>query len=107
MIENKQQRPMLFASFSGISAPAPHLTHHSSLITRHCLAPFLFDTNKPRKIIIPLRALLKTKEKQFSIRYKFALRGKSSPAAEAILPLACLPEAGLCAVPHYSPITTR
>jgi hypothetical protein len=89
------------------SASAPRLSHHSPLITHHCLTPFLFDTNKVHKIIILLRALLKTKEKQFSIRYKFALRGKSSPAAEAILPLACLPEAGLCAVPHYSPITTR
>ena len=85
MIENKQQRPKLIASFSGISAPAPHLTHRSLLITHHCLSPFLFDTNKPHKIIIPLRALLKTKEKQFSIRYKFALGSIGLPAEEGNL----------------------
>ena len=62
-------RHFLIASFSAISAPAPHLTHHYSRTE-----PFLFDTNKPHKIIIPMTALLKTKEKQFSIRYKFALR---------------------------------
>ena len=41
MIENKQQRPILIASFSGVSAPAPHsATNHDSQ-----LAHFLFDTN--------------------------------------------------------------
>ena len=39
MIENKQQRPILIASFSGVSAPAPHsATNHDSQ-----LAHFLFD----------------------------------------------------------------
>ena len=37
MIENKQQRPILIASFSAILASAPHLTHHSSLVTHHRL----------------------------------------------------------------------
>ena len=70
----------LIASFSAISAPArrgapaPRLTHHSSLITHHRLASFLFNTNKPHRIIIVPRALLKTKDKQFSIQYKFASR---------------------------------
>ena len=53
------------------SAPAlraPAVTTHQSPIT-----PFLFDTNKTHRIIIPPRPLLKTKEKQFSIRYKFAV----------------------------------
>src|SRR5580704_9077981 len=42
-------------------------------ITHRCPTPFLFDTNKPHKIITPPSALLKTKEKQFSIQYKFAV----------------------------------
>jgi hypothetical protein len=74
------RKHFLIASFSAISAPArrggpaPHLTHHSSPITYHGLSSFLFDTNKPHKIIILVRALLKTKEKQFSIPFKFASR---------------------------------
>ncbi len=52
--------------------PAPLPTHHSSLFTRHCLTSFLFDTNKPHKIIILASLPMKTKEKQFSIRYKFS-----------------------------------
>src|SRR5579863_1508210 len=67
----------LIASFSGGFAPARrggpaphHPTHRHSPI-----APFLFNTNKPSKITTLSRALLKTKEKQFSIQYKFALRG--------------------------------
>jgi hypothetical protein len=63
------KKHFLIASFSAISAPAPHLTNHDSRITS-----FLFNTNKAHKIIIPPSALLKTKEKQFSIQYKFALR---------------------------------
>ncbi len=46
------------------------------------LAPGLFDTNEIHKIIIPM----KTKEKRFSIRYKFALRSignQSCPSAAA------------------------
>jgi len=66
----------LIASFSAIPAPGPrHLTNHNPRI-----APFLFDTNKANKIIILTRALMKTKEKQFSIRYKFALRSIGNPA---------------------------
>src|SRR5580700_2454868 len=66
------RKHFLIASFSAISAPAcrggpaPHLTHHSSLITRHCPTPFLFNTNKTHRIIVLVRALLKTKEKRFS-----------------------------------------
>src|SRR5271156_5624350 len=66
----------LIASFSASLAPAPHL---ASLDPRRT-APFLFDTNKPHKIIILMSALLKTKEKQSSIRYKFAFRGTDLPA---------------------------
>ena len=65
----------LIASFSAISAPAPHhLTNHNPRI-----APFLFDSNKAHKIIILTRALMKTKEKQFSIRYKFGVRSIGNP----------------------------
>src|SRR5271165_5158169 len=70
----------LIASFSAISAPArrggpaPHLADQDSR-----MAPFLFDTNKPNKITILLRAPLKTKEKQFSIQYKFAVRSIGQP----------------------------
>src|SRR5271155_5066614 len=84
MTENKQQRPILIASFSAISAPARrcgpalHLAQRSSLIAHHCPTPFLFDTNKAHKISILTKALLKTKEKQFSIRYKFAHRGTAT-----------------------------
>ena len=59
---------------------APLLTHHLSLIPHHRLTSFLFDTNKPHKIIILVSLPLKTKEKQFSIRYKFTLRGMGMPA---------------------------
>jgi hypothetical protein len=69
VIENKEQRPKSIASFCRVVAPAPRLINHNSRI-----APVLFDTNKVHKIIILIRALMKTKEKQFSIRYKFALR---------------------------------
>src|SRR5271170_3484157 len=74
------RKHFLIASFSVISAPArrggpaPHLTHRSSRFTQPCLNSFLFSTNKPPRIIIPLRAPLKTKEKQFSIPYKFGPR---------------------------------
>jgi hypothetical protein len=83
MIENKQQRPMLiatkfdvFCAVANAKAPPPHFTHHSSLLT-----PFLFDTNKVHRITILMSALMKTKEKQFSIRYKFAFRGTGLPDA--------------------------
>ena len=78
MIENKRQRPILIGSFSGVSLPArrggppPRPTHH-------CLTSLLFRTNKPNKINILLSAPLKTKEKQFSIQYKFAYLGTATP----------------------------
>ena len=63
-------RNFLIASFSASLAPAPHLTNHDSRKT----APFLFNTNKPHKIIILLISPLKTKEKRLSIPYKFPSR---------------------------------
>src|SRR6202522_4741014 len=77
----------LIASFSAVSAPArrggpaPHLTHHY-------LSSFLFRTNKPHRITILLRPLLKTKEKGFSIQYKFPLRDfalRTEPATSLLL----------------------
>jgi hypothetical protein len=61
------RKHFLIATFSRISAP--HLTNPDSPI-----ATFLFDTNNAHQIIILVRASMKTKEKQFSIQYKFALR---------------------------------
>ena len=72
----QSRKYFLIATFSGVSATAPHLANHDSRIG----PPFLFDTNKAHKIIILMRALMKTKEKQFSIRYKFAYRGTGNPA---------------------------
>ncbi len=57
-----------FCPNSALALQAPAVTTHQSPIT-----PFLFDTNKTHRIITLLRTLLKTKEKQFSIRYKFAV----------------------------------
>src|SRR5271156_4626769 len=90
MIENKQQRPILIASFSAVFAPArrggpahrggapPPPLYHKSPLTKHRLAPFLFNTKKTNRIIIPMRAPLKTKDKQFSIQYKFGFRSDAS-----------------------------
>src|SRR5271154_1785920 len=75
----------LIANIGPTLAPAPLCTHHSSLITPHCLTPFLFDTNKPHKIIILVSVPMKTKEKPLSIRYKFALRRIGQPAADGNL----------------------
>jgi hypothetical protein len=86
------RKHFLIATFSVIFAPAPHPANQHSRRT----APFLFDTNKTHRIIIRMRALLKTKEKQFSIRYKFAFRGTGLPAVEGN-PV-CLPQAGLCSL---------
>jgi hypothetical protein len=61
---------------SRVTYRASSFTNHHLLLTNHA---FLFDTNKPHRIIIPLRALLKTKEKRFSIQYKFALRAIDPP----------------------------
>src|SRR5271155_2464705 len=62
------RKDFLIASFSGSLPLAPR----PALVTHHCLTSLLFRTNKPHRIIILMRALMKTKEKQFSIRYKFA-----------------------------------
>ena len=73
---------LLIATFSAISAPAPRLANHDPRIG----PPFLFDTNKPHKIIILTRTPLKTKEKRFSIRYKLAPRGTGLPPRRACPP---------------------
>src|SRR6202050_5309605 len=82
------RKHFLIASFSAVSAP--HLTHPWSRITHRCPRPFLFRTNKPHKIIIEPRALLKTKEKQFSIQYKFAVGSICLPAVAGHLACAHL-----------------
>src|SRR5271169_1676111 len=69
------RKHFLIGTIGPTLAPAPLCTHHSSLITPHCLTPFLFDTNKPHKIIILVSVPMKTKEKPLSIQYKFAVRG--------------------------------
>jgi hypothetical protein len=75
------QNAFLIGTIGPILTPARLFTRHSSLITSHHLTPFLFDTNKPHKIIILVIILMKTKEKQFSIRYKLASHDISLPAA--------------------------
>jgi hypothetical protein len=62
---------------------APLPTGHSSVIAGHCLTSFLFDTNKTHRIIILMRAPMKTREKRASIRCRFAVRGSGN--------LACAP----------------
>ena len=74
------RKHFLIGTIRPTSTPAPLPTHHLSLIPHHRLTSFLFDTNKPHKIIILVSLPLKTKEKQFSIRYKFTLRGMGMPA---------------------------
>jgi glucokinase len=90
-LTRSQQTRKLFlvASFSAISTPAPRPTHHSSIITHHCLTSFLFDTNKTHKIIILVRALMKTKENQFSTRYKFAVASIGNPTCPERTRRAC------------------
>ena len=93
------------ATFS--PAAAPLFTHHLSLITYHCLThhrltSFLFDTNKPHKIIILVSLPMKTKEKQLSIRYKFALRA----AGAANYPSPITTHQSLI-TPHKSRVTNR
>ena len=63
------KKHFLIASFSGSFAPAPRLTSRDPRIA----PPFLFNTNKAHRIIIPICTLMKTKEKDFSIQYKSAL----------------------------------
>ena len=73
------------ASFSAVSAPQPHLAAQDPRST----VPFLFRTNKPHKINILPRALLKTKEKQFSIQYKFAVGSIGNLACAHLISLEC------------------
>src|SRR5271155_417894 len=89
MIENKQQRPILIASFSAASAPPPRVIHHSSLITHNRPTSFLFSTNKTNRIIVLIRAPMKTKEKQFPIPYKFAVGSTGHPACPERTRRAC------------------
>jgi hypothetical protein len=77
LAENKHQRAQSIASFCRLLASPPRLTNHDSRI-----ASFLFDTNKTPKISILVGTLMKTNEKRFSIRYKFASRCFGLPAAE-------------------------
>src|SRR5271155_4742751 len=69
LITRHSSLPKLIASPRPVLAPAPRPINRNSRI-----APLLFDTNKVRRIIILIRALMKTKDIQFSIRYKFASR---------------------------------
>ncbi len=91
------RKHFLIVTISGVSAPAPHLTNHDSRIG----PPFLFDTNKAHKIIILTRTPLKTKEKRFSIRYKFALGITGLPAAEGNLACALRFWGGAVATPEF------
>ena len=78
---NRPIKACLRAPFPRVSRPKYHhlpetyrgslITNHQSLLTNHA---FLFNTNKAQKNIIRMRAPLKTKDKQFSIQYKFAYR---------------------------------
>jgi hypothetical protein len=82
-LTRSQQTRKHFLIATKFDISAPHFTNHHSPI-----APFLFNTNKPHRIIILMRPLLKTKEKQFSIQYKFALRDIGLPTEAATsLPL--------------------
>jgi hypothetical protein len=89
------QNTFLIATICPTFTPAPLFTHHSSLIPRHRLTPFLIDTNETDKIF----ALLKTKKKRLSIRYKFALRGTGN--------LACARWFGIGPLPSAPHITHR
>jgi hypothetical protein len=98
LTRSQQKRThFLIATFSSVSALAPHLTNHASRIE----PPFLFDTNKAHKIIILTRTLLKTKEKRFSIRYKLALGSIGLPPAEVNLACALRFWAGAVATPEF------
>jgi hypothetical protein len=56
------RKHFLIATFSGNSAPEPHLAHHSPLITHQCLMSFLFDTNERTR---KKANLFTTNKKQF------------------------------------------
>ena len=76
---------------TAIVASKSDITTHQSRLTNHA---FLIDTNKPHRIIIPLGSSLKTKDKQFSIQYKFALGSIGLPATggiERFIQRACPP----------------
>jgi hypothetical protein len=91
------QNAFLIGTIHPTLTPAPLFTHYKSLTTRHCLTPFLFDTNKPHKIIILASRPLKTKEKQLSIRYKWSLGSIGN--------LACALRFRLAPMPSTPPIT--
>jgi hypothetical protein len=93
------QNTFLIATICPTFTPTPLFTHHSSLIPRHRRTPFLIDTNKPHKIIILLSLPIKTKQKQLSNRYKFALRGTGN--------LACARWFGVGPLPSAPHITHR
>src|SRR5271170_5040605 len=112
MTENKQQRPILIASFSAISAPArrggpaPHLAQRSSLVTHHCLTPFLFDTNVPI-VAQPLSPALSVREGAVLLGFGFGRCGihtKTNAHRQDCLCYRC--HAGRI-TNHYSPITTH
>jgi len=86
------RKDFLIGTIRPTFASAPLFTHHLSLITHHCLTSFLIATNETHKIL----ALLKTKEKPRSIRYKFPLRGISLPGFAAHISLITT---------HQSPLT--
>jgi hypothetical protein len=67
----------LIATICPTFTPAPRFTTLLSLTTHRRLTQFLIATNETHNI----SALMKTKEKQPSIRYKFASCGLGFPAA--------------------------
>ncbi len=87
------RKHFLIATFSGLSAPAPRLTHHSSLITHHYLTSFLFDTNKQtRKNLTPSRQtrqqfLLDTFERTRGFLFDTFARSSAHPAAFRVSPI--------------------
>jgi hypothetical protein len=89
------RKHFLIATICPTFTTAPHTAHHSSLTAHHCLTPSLIATNETHKIL----ALLKTKEKQLPIRYKFALRGTGN--------LACARWFGVGPLPSAPHITHR
>src|SRR5580658_1601382 len=105
-LQFKSKTTLIVAKFIGannFSEIAKCSTAHSwSLMTHHCLTSFLFDTNKAHKIIILVRALLKTKEKRFSIQYKFALsrnpQSRPAPGIKNVRNLRCYSNAACLAV---------
>src|SRR5277367_1076599 len=69
------RKHFLIASFSAVSAQPPHLADRNPRT-----APFLFNTNKPHRIITLTRTPMKTKEKGFSIQHKFTVTNSQAQA---------------------------